>query len=235
MGEVPEGIQEHAVDLAKSLFGLTYLNANAKFCPPNVSKIESSLEVANQIRKYTEIEAFNNLQGIISTLAEQGVEIALIPFSKLNLNSNGEHEEAFSVTDGNRYLIFLDSDSPEERLIFNLGHELCHLFRPDIEFSKFEETFCNDVAAELVYPKEFFDSHRDTIQKVVDGQSVGSIINLINVIKDNLGGEAFGISIRLKALGFLSQKKPIHKKVIGYGGKSFKNLENIGQKYFFRI
>ncbi len=54
---------------------------------------------------------------------------ALIPFDKLELNSTGEHEKAFSVTDGNRFLIFLDADSPEEELIFNLCHELSHVFR----------------------------------------------------------------------------------------------------------
>ncbi len=232
LGEVPEHIQERAIELARTLFGLTYLNANAKFCPPNVSKIDDPLEVANQIRKYLEIESFNSLQGIVAMLAEQGVEVALIPFAKLELNSTGDHEQAFSVTDGSRFLIFLDADSPEERLIFNLCHELCHVFRPDLEFSKIEETFCNDVASELVYPREFFIEHKDKIERVIASSSVESIISLISVIRDNLGGEAFGISLRLKALGFLSQKNRVHQKVIGYGKRSFENLKNISDRYF---
>lgn len=224
LGEVPDEVEQRAIDFAKTLFGLTYLNSNARFCPPNVSKLESDTEVANQIRRYTKIDSFRNLPGIISGLAEQGVEVTVVPFEKLGLTSNGEHEQAFSVTDEKRCLIFLDASSPKERLIFNLCHELCHLFRPDLEFSSREEKFCNAVASELVYPKSFFEAHRETIEKIVQSNSGQSIVNLLNVIKENLGGEIFGISLRLKALGFFSQKNLLHQKIISYSEDSFNRL-----------
>ena len=233
LGEVSEEVQKQAVELAKTLFALIYLDANTKFYPPNVSTINDPIEVADQIRKYVGIESFDNLQGMISILTKQGVEVAIIPFKQLELNVDEQYEQAFSVSNGSRCVIFLDADSPEKRLIFNLCHELCHLFRPDPSFSKTEEKFCNDVAAELVYPKSFFDSHKKSIQTAINQRSIESIISLINLIKDKLGGEIFGIALRLKSLGYLSQKNPVHKKVISYAEDSFSNLEHLSQKYFF--
>ncbi len=232
LGEVPPEIEERATELARTLFGMTYLNSETRFCPPNVSKLTSEAEVADQIRRYTKIDSFKNLQGIISSLAEQGVEVAVVPFVKLGLNSEGDYESAFSVTDEKRCLVFLDSDSQEELLIFNLCHEICHLFRPDLEFSKIEEKFCNDVASELIYPRAFFDTHRTTIQNIISSGSTESIINLLNVIHENLGGEIFGVAIRLKSLGFFSQKDPIHQKIIGYSRSVSIHLPKVGEELF---
>jgi Zn-dependent peptidase ImmA (M78 family) len=232
LGEVSEKIEEKAIELAKTLLGLAYLNSNARFCPPNASKVETEVEVANQIRKYTGINTFNNLQGIVSSLAEQGVEVTVVPFGKLGLASDEDREQAFSVTDEKRCLIFLDAASPEELLIFNLCHELCHLFRPDLEHSKVEEKFCNDVASELVYPKAFFETHKETIDGIIQAGSLDSIVNLLNVIKDTLGGELFGISLRLKSLGIFSQKNPKHQSIINYSRISFSKLPKIGDRFF---
>lgn len=233
LSEVPPEIGERAIELATTLFGMTFLNSESRFCPPNASKIDSANEVANQIRRYTKIESYKNLQGIITSLAEQGVEVAVVPFSKLGLKSEGDYESAFSVTDEKRCLIFLDSDSPEELLIFNLCHELCHLFRPDLEFSKIEEKFCNAVASELVYPESFFNTHKEKIQNIIDSQSAESIVNLMKVINENLGGEIYGIAVRLKNLGFFSQKNPQHQKMINFAMFSFKKLPKIEVEVFY--
>lgn len=238
LGKPHEEIESHAIELAKTLFSLTYFNSEARFCPPNVSKLETAIEVANQVRRYIEVSSFNNLQGIVSVLAERGVEVAVVPFKKLGLISEGDEgkeEQAFTVTDEKRCLIFLDSASPEELLIFNLCHELCHLFRPDLDFSPTEEKFCNAVASELVYPKIFFDTHKQTIEKMIQSNSSEIIINLLNVIKENLGGEIWGISIKLKTLGYLSQKDELHKKIIAFAESSFKKLPKVGDKLFAKF
>lgn len=232
LGEVPSEIEERAIELSKTLFNMTYLNSESRFCPPNVSKLNSEMEVANQIRRYTEIDSFKNLQNIISNLAEQGLEVVVVPFIKLGLNSHGEYESAFTVTDEKRCVIFLDAESAEELLIFNLCHELCHLFRPDLPFSKIEEKFCNSVASELVYPLSFFENHRTTIEKIISSNEGEQIISLLNAIKENLGGEIFGIALRLKSLGLLSQKDPLHQKIIGYSTLIYKNSPKLSQTIF---
>jgi Zn-dependent peptidase ImmA (M78 family) len=232
LGEVPPEIESRAIELAKTLFGLTYLSSNARFCPPNTSKLNDPTEVANQIRRYTKIESFVDLTGLVTSLADQGVEVAVIPFDELKLNSDGQLETAFSVTDEKRCLIFLDANEPAEALIFNLCHELCHLFRPDLDFSKNEERFCQAVAAELAYPKAFFDTHKDKINSVLESRSIEAIVHLLNNIKNHLGGEIFGIVLRLKALGFLSQKDPIHQRIVSFGEASNKKLPKVKETLF---
>ena len=233
LGEVPEEIQTRAIELAQTLFDLTYFNSSAKFLPPNCSRIDDPIAVADQIRRYTKIDTFNNLQGIVSILSELGVETAVLPFKKFGVVSDKEHEKAFSVSNGNRCFIYLDSDLAEEGLMFNLCHELAHLFRPEYsEFSNMEEKFCNAVAEELIYPKVFFETHRIQIQRIVDSNSVESVILLMRSIRDTLGGELYGISIQLKKHGFLSKKNPLTKKVTGYGYNTFHKLQKLDEIYF---
>ena len=230
--EPPEEVQEQAIELAKTLFGLTYLNSEARFFPPNLSKEQSILEVAEQIRKSTNITNFNFLQSIVHTLSLHGIEVAIIPFKKLRLVSPDEYEKAFSVTNEKRFLIFLDSSAPEELLIFNLCHELCHLFRPDHGYSKEEENFCNKVASELTYPKNYFDIRKESVHKIIETRSEESIQSLLNNLKYELGGEPFGITIRLKELGFFSQKDILHKKIINNAEITYKKLPNLGDILF---
>lgn len=230
--KVPESLKEKAIELAETIFSLTYLNTRSHFYPPNVSRLQSSIEVADQIRKHTKIKKFNGLPGIISCLAEQGVEIALIPFKKFKLKSEDQEEQAFSLTNENRWLICLDTNSPEERLIFNLCHELCHIFRPDHAPSKMEEKFCNAVATELIYPEKFFSVRKKIIEPITSSQSKEKIINLISAIKHCLGGEFLGIALRLKELEFFSNKNPVHKAIIDYSEDSFNNLQKIEKKLF---
>ncbi len=218
--------------MSKTLFGLTYLNSAAHFFPPNLSKVQSVTEVADQIRKLCNIYNFNYLKPILHTLSKQGVEVAIIPFNKLRLVSLDQNETAFSVTNEQRFLIFLDSSAPEELLIFNLCHELCHLFRPDHGYSKQEEAFCNDVATELIYPQNYFDLRKDAIAKIIQSGSEQSILNLIYNLKFELGGEQFGSAIRLKKLGYLSQKDELHQKIISIAQKNFKSLPEVGNSLF---
>lgn len=232
LGEVPKEVEQRAIELSKTFFNMTYLNSEARFCPPNVSKFSSGAEVATQIRRYTKIESFKNLQSIISALADQGLEIAVVPFQKLGLMGDDMLESAFSVTDEKRCVIFLNSESSEEALIFDLCHELCHLFRPDIGFSKIEEKFCNTVASELVYPELFFETHRATIESIIATNESERIIGLLNAIKDSLGGEIFGASLKLKSLGFLSQKDPAHQRIVGYSKTVFDNSPKVSSLYF---
>ncbi len=223
----PPEVKQQAIELSKTLFSLTYLNSKAHFFPPNLSKVTSAKEVADQIRKTCNISSFNFLKPTVHTLSSQGIEVAIIPFKKLRLVSPDEYETAFSVTNEQRFLIFLDSSAPEELLVFNLCHELCHLFRPDHGYSREEETFCNTVADELIYPQSYFDLRQDDIKKIIESKSQESMLNLLNNLKYELGGGQFSSAIRLKKLGYFSQKDPLHKKIIDLAEANYKSMPNV--------
>lgn len=230
--EPPPEVKQQAIELSKTLFGLTYLNSKSHFFPPNLSKVTSAKEVADQIRKTCNISSFNFLKPIVHTLSSQGIEVAIIPFKKLRLVSPDEYETAFSVTNEQRFLIFLDSSAPEELLIYNLCHELCHLFRPDHSYSREEETFCNTVADELIYPQSYFDIRKHDIEKIIESKSQESMLNLLNNLKYELGGGQFSSAIRLKKLGYFSQKDPLHKKIIDLAEANYKSMPNIEDSVF---
>lgn len=232
LGKVPNAIEQQAQEMASTLLKLTFLNSNYRFLAPNASTLDSAGEVANQIRRYTQIKDFSNLEGVILSLAEQGVEVAIVPFEKFGLISSQGNEEAFSVTDEKRCVIFLNASAPESKVLFNLCHELCHLFRPDHKFSKFEESFCNNVASELMYPAEYFKSHKKQIESVLSEGSSEQIISLLHAIKGNLGGELWGIAIKMKKMGLFSQKNQTHKLIEKYTEGTFKSLPNLSEVLF---
>jgi hypothetical protein len=231
LGNVAPEIKERAIELAKTFFRLTFLHEKASFCPPNTSFIAEPKAVADQIRKYTNITSFTDVRSMIRSLSQQGIEVGVVPFAQLGL-TDGDLEQAFSVTDGKRCAIFLDSNCSEELLIFNLCHEMCHLFRPDVEITKAEESFCNEVAAELVYPQGYFNDRSEKIQQITSSDSAETIFNLVSNIQKDLGGEFFGVVLRLKKLGFLSDKNITHKKLFGLGKKISSELPKLNEKIF---
>ncbi|MCK5690912.1 hypothetical protein KAI87_16645 [Myxococcota bacterium] len=227
LAEPPEAVREAAIDLARAVFGLTHLGPKSKFVPPDLSRFDEIDEVAAQIRRSLRIDDFNDLPSLLTRLSERGIEVIILPFKRFELLSDGENEAAFSATDGSRFLVFLDTAAPEAALIFNLCHELAHIFRPEHSHSKEEERFCNDVASELVYPRVFFEKHREEIEERLSDASFERIVPLLKVIRHHLGGELFGLTLRLRALGFMSQKNTLHNAILAWAKKTFERSADL--------
>src|SRR5690606_37169679 len=97
---------------------------------------------AEKIRDYLKFDQILSARNMVSLLREQGIEVGFIPFDMLDIDgqSNVSHKEvAFTVSDGSRYCVFLDTSTTLGALTFNLGHEICHIFRANVPYSKEEE------------------------------------------------------------------------------------------------
>ena len=99
-----------------------------------------------------------SLLEVITQLKKYSINVFFLPFKKLGLTKDAHSREvAFFVRKGGRAIIFADTERTIDQSLFDICHELCHLVinRPSSYSNKTEE-LCNQVAEELVYPREFF-------------------------------------------------------------------------------
>jgi hypothetical protein len=171
---------------------------------------------------------------MITQLRESGVEVGFIGFSSvcedIESNNDDAKEDAFSVTDENRFCIFCNTESINSaKLPFVVAHELSHIFRWRAEIDKNEEKFCNEVAGEIVHPRSYFLENQERISSTLASGDKQAMIGLIDQIVDDLGGEFWGVALRLHQLGFL---KPNSRFLIAIGRERSQKMTNIDSLFF---
>lgn len=219
LAEPPEETKNTAISWAKTFLDLSSLHSSKKFVPVDYSEQEDPVFVADKIKSLLNIPERVTLDTLISALREEGIEVAFVPFSLLN--ACGENakakEDAFSVTDGKRSCIFVDTNLSRDKAPFVIAHELAHIFRSSKNIDKIEERFCNRIAGEIIYPRSFFDKYSSIIRSIIATNNLDRVISLIEEIKKDIGGEFWGIVLHLKDLGFLK------------GGGFFGKLNQVGK------
>lgn len=236
LGDVPEETKKNAIELAKTYLNLSTLHSAAKFCPTDLSHEDNPERVAEHIRRYFQLPTPLSFKLMITKLRESGVEVGFVRFDRICTDastSNEMKEDAFTVTDQNRFVIFCKTErTTVGKLPFVIAHELCHTFRDQAKQGKQEEYFCNDVATEIVYPKIYFLENRDKILAVLEGDSRDAHMEMVDQIVDDLGGEFLGVALRLDKLGFL---KPRHKFLIGIGKRRSLASQTVEDFYFQKL
>ena len=233
LGKVPEQTEKNAIELAKTYLNLSTLHADSRFRPIDLSKEDNPDLIAELIRRYFEFTATLSLKHMVTNLREAGIEVGFVNFTKIQIdvdeNEDGK-EDAFSVTDQNRFVVFCNNESVNVgKLSFVVAHELAHIFRPKAVQGDLEEKFCNAVASEIIYPKNYFVENQKIIEGILGGMDQEAKIALVDQIVDDLGGEFYGVALRLKDLGFLGTK---NKFLIGVGSARSKESKKISQIYF---
>jgi len=235
LGKVQDHSERNAINWAQTFLSLSTLHSDRKFLPIDLSSSTDAELVAEKIRDYLKFDQILSIRNMVSLLREQGIEVGFIPFSKLEIDGNSnekQKEVAFTVTDFKRYCIFLDTNSTLGALTFHLGHEIAHIFRASIPFSKEEEKFCNSVAAALIYPKSYFMSKQEKISEVVSTKDFDSITDLIEQIVDDVGGEFEGVVYRLIDFGLLPAKSGLTTGLIGFAKRKTSASKKISEAYF---
>lgn len=235
LGDVPEQIKNNAINWAQTFFGLSTLHSDSTFIPTPLDSLDDPEEVSDKIRNIFGFDEYLSIRTMVSKLREQGIEVGFIPFKELSICSDDEgdaKEAAFTVTDGKRFCIFLDTDSSIDALSFHLGHELAHVFRSNTAIEKNEERFCNKVAAALIYPKSYFLDHSEAITRALAQGALNQICDLIDQFKDDLGGEFEGIVYRLIELGFIANRSKYRGALVSIGKKKSQQKKKVTELYF---
>jgi hypothetical protein len=124
LSEVPERIKEKAISWAKTFLDLSSLHSSKKFIPIDYGNEEDPVLVAEKINNILNIPEKVTLDTLITSLREQGIEVAFVPFGLLSgLDESSEtKEDAFSVTDGKRSCIFVDTNLSRNKAPFVIAH-----------------------------------------------------------------------------------------------------------------
>lgn len=201
-GSPSDEIRSRAVALARFWFLLSGDEA-PRASIPDLSNETSPEAIATAIRGLVQVGQESFSYGSLKrALGARGVTLVPLSFKFFGLRNGNEknnEEHAVTVSDGTgRYVILLDADVNEALLTFNLCHELAHVFRPNAIQGKTEETLCNDVASELLYPRNLV---QDILKKYADRPA----FERLEAVHKRLGGSRFAIVIRIKKLGEMKQ------------------------------
>ena len=139
--------------------------------------IDDSIEnVANKIKERLEFQSYLNfnsnekyLQTLRQTFEDHNIFISITGSNQSNKTISIEQAQGFAVSDSYAPFIFVNTKLTPNAKIFTLVHEVVHLFlnesgisedtisyrKPTCDEDRIEN-FCNDVAGEVLMPKESF-------------------------------------------------------------------------------
>ena len=130
-------------------------------------------ELAKEIRDTLELSNQKiPLEELMETLKKFGVFTFFYPFSYLGLNddvSNKKKLRAASVPVGKNWVIFLDTSNTSIDSLYDLIHELAHIFsghKLDSGHDEKLEEYCNNVASEVLTPSFFFKKNKEHLKKM---------------------------------------------------------------------
>lgn len=141
---------------------------------------------------------------VLERLKEVNVNVIFFPFNKLNLElEENTKEVAFTAFKEEKILIFLDTNRTFDQSLFDLLHELTHIICnhvPDTT-TKEDETFCNSVAQELIYPEMFFLKNERVTSFFVNFSKfqIGPLKEIIRILAKDFDWSPMGIALSLCA------------------------------------
>jgi len=172
-------------------------------------------ELAKEIRSTLELGKRKVLfDDLVTTLKDFGVYTYFYPFELLGINEDAgvKKVRAASVPFEGKWIIFLDTSNELIDSLYDLIHELAHIFSGhDLSSDHNDdlEKYCNDVANEVLTPSRFFEEDLEELQKYF-AKPAPMIVGYAEQIVNILGCSFEGLILAL------DQNKIIDKSVKGY-------------------
>ncbi|WKN41124.1 XRE family transcriptional regulator [Tunicatimonas pelagia] len=162
------------------------------------------LDVLNVRKDYfTKISANENILNYwIKKIEDQRIFVSLTSNIHSHLTISRDEVRGFAISDSYAPFIYVNSDDTKNGQLFTLIHELAHLWVDSSGISAFDslvfrdeydkfspiEKLCNEVAAEILMPK-------DKITRIVSDVSVG--INTIEITAKYFRVSPYAVAVRL--------------------------------------
>lgn len=204
-----EDAEEEAKDLVRSLgdlyFSLRPYKTHRKALPKftGLSPAELSFEIRNLLKLPVGKVSFDE---VVNSLEEFGVHVHFYPFQLLGIKkTNKKNYRAACILKESNWLILLDTSNTIHDALFDLFHELAHIFSGhDLNNQTKEiESYSNNTAAEVLTPTKFFQKNSDYLKQAVRNPSP-RIVGEVGFIQDVLGASFEGVVLALNRNGFLT-------------------------------
>lgn len=223
-------------DIFMKLNGSAY-NLNESFPrlaqPFNLKTVVATLRSLLSLKEAEPAKLFE----VLERLKEFNVNVIFFPFNKLNLElEENTKEVAFTAFKNEKILIFLDANRTFDQSLFDLLHELTHIIcnhSPETT-KKEDETFCNSVAQELIYPHMFFVKN-ERIASFFSNYSrtqINSVRELIKLLIKDFDWSPIGIALSLSSQGFMTNGSSQFKTLMSINRQLNENNKTIAELFF---
>lgn len=174
---------------------------------------------------------------VLEKLKELNVNVIFFPFNQLHLElEENTKEVAFTAFKDEKIIIFLDTKRTFDQVLFDLLHELTHIICNHIpeETTKDDETFCNAVAQELIYPEMFYKRNERIITFFTGFQNihVDRVREYIKFLTKDFDWSPIGIALSLSSYGLLSKQSSQFKTLMMINKQLNENNKTIADMFF---
>jgi hypothetical protein len=230
--EVEEVKKDKVRELAELFLKFNQLDHPEKHLPifNDLTPGDLALEIRSKLELNNPRIPFEEL---VSTLKKFGVYVFFYPFDTLEVNDSSEKKKirAASIPFNKNWIIFLDTSNELVDSIFDLFHELAHIFAGhelDSSHSDELEVYCNNVAIEVMTPSSYFKFKEQEL-KIKFSKIRPGIVGDAEKIQFELGCSFKGLILALDHNGILNTVTKRYLHGVSYNKKRVASLLN---KYF---
>ena len=181
---------------------------------------KSSSTAAQLIRQNLQMDAGKPVTFglLLSELKRHNINVFFIPFRRIGLivSTVANREVAFTARKGDRIIVFVDTERSRDQSTFDLCHELCHILLGHEEPSKDDERLCNGAAQELIYPKQFFESHKEEMAVFWDAKthSWNRVNEKFHQMIREFDWSPRGLALALRGYGYIGKDSHEFKRLL---------------------
>lgn len=133
---------------------------------------------------------------VLLSLNNLNIPVAFFPFEE---SLRQAKIKAFLAKEEKKRVIFIDSKLAWEDVLWNLFHELAHVFAGhDDTVTKKDEEFCDSVASDAVTPQSFFSKNEKQLRHAFASTELRHAKYLVDEIANQLGASFSGVILALK-------------------------------------
>ncbi len=221
LGPSEETIQNRSKDIANTFFkidGSSYV-VNSQFFPIGNQTTDHSA-IADIIRGLLCLDKHEpvRLGDVLMELKKHNINVFFVPFHKIGItySTSNNKEVAFTATNGDRRIIFSDTQRTLDQVCFDICHELAHIVLNHIDATEEQEKLCNWVARELIYPKKFFLDKKDAIEPFLNAEVTdwNTALSRAMELCREFDWSPMGLAIALKENGLIKGSSHEYKRLM---------------------
>ncbi|MBF0299903.1 MAG: ImmA/IrrE family metallo-endopeptidase [Oligoflexia bacterium] len=176
------------------------------------------------------------LTSVLETLKANGPRVIFFPFNRIGIDIQTQGREvAFTAVQGDKRIIFLDTNRRVDEVLFDLIHELTHIVcgHPS-NTSEDNEHFCNEVSQEIIYPRTFFLKNKKLLSFLQNcsKENFNRVKEFITLLMKDFDWSSMGIALALERYDHLSKASNSYKWLMAIDSQLKKQVPTFDDIHF---